>query len=67
MIYSKPFINLNMATQPIINDKLDKTALTTGELSDEYKLMIDQMIEKEDNGEAEYISLKNIKARFLKH
>jgi hypothetical protein len=34
------------------------------ELSDEYKLMIDEMLEKENNGETEYVSLETIKKSF---
>lgn len=70
-----------MATQFIINDKGEKTAAIVPideyenllhqhhielELSDEYKLMIDAMLEKEDKGEAEYVSIEVIKSRFLK-
>jgi len=51
-----------MATQFITNDELEKMA----SVAEEYKLMIDAMLDKEDNGETEYISLETIKARFLK-
>ena len=70
-----------MATQFIINDKGEKTAAIVPideyenllhqhhvelELSEEYKLMIDEMLEKEDKGEAEYVSIEAIKSRFFK-
>jgi len=35
------------------------------ELTDEYKLMIDGMIEQEKNGQIEYKSFQEIKSRFL--
>jgi len=37
------------------------------ELSEEYKLMIDAMLEEENTGQAEYVSLEEIKNRFYKH
>jgi hypothetical protein len=70
-----------MATQFIVNDKGEKTAAIVPideyenllhqhhvdlELTEEYKLMIDGMLEKEDKGEAEYVSIETIKGRFLK-
>jgi hypothetical protein len=69
-----------METQFIVNDKGERTAVVLSiqdyenvlhqqhynlELTDEYKLMIDNMIEQEENGKAEYISLESIKSRFL--
>lgn len=36
------------------------------ELSDDYKLMIDRMVEQEENGTAKYVSAEEIKTRFLK-
>jgi len=35
------------------------------ELSEDYKIMIDKMLEQEDNGEVIYISSEEIKNRFL--
>jgi hypothetical protein len=35
------------------------------ELTDEYKNMIDNMLNQEANGNAEYLSLDKIKTRFL--
>lgn len=35
------------------------------ELTEEYKLMIDKMLEEETNGEAEYVSAEHIRDRFL--
>lgn len=69
-----------MAPQFIVNEKGEKTAVVLSikdyenllhqqhhnlELTDDYKLMIDEMIEKEENGQAEYVSLADIKTRFL--
>ncbi len=68
-----------MATQFIVNDKGEKTAaiLPIDEyenllhqhhlelaLTDEYKSMIDDMLEKEKSGVAEYVSMEAIKSRF---
>lgn len=68
-----------MVTQFITNDKGEKTAVIIPiteyeellhqhhlnlELTDEYKLMMDTILEKEDNGTAEYISFKSIKDQF---
>lgn len=52
-----------MATPFKVNDQGQKTPATV-ELSDEYKLMIDEMLEKEEKGEAEYVSIETIKNRF---
>ena len=69
-----------MKTQFIVNDKGERTAVVLSiedyenllhqhhfnlELTDEYKLMIDGMIVEEENGQAEYKSLQNIRSRFL--
>lgn len=68
-----------MATQFIINEKGEKTAVVlsleeyeqllnqnnTKEFTDEYKLMMDKMLAEEDNGTAEYNSYQHIKDRFL--
>ncbi len=68
-----------MTTQFITNDKGEKTAVIIPiteyenflhqhhlnlELTDEYKTMIDTMLEQEDNGKAQYVSLTSIKDRF---
>jgi hypothetical protein len=68
-----------MVTQFITNDKGEKTAVIIPiteyeelfhqhhlnlELTDEYKTLMDTMLEKEDNGTAEYVSFKSIKERF---
>ena len=72
--------SIKMATQYIVNDRGEKTAVIVPineyenllhqhqfglELSDEYKAMIDQMVEKENNGQASYVSFKKIKDQFL--
>lgn len=68
-----------MATQFIVNDKGEKTAVVLSleeyeqllnrnipsTLSNEYKSMIDQMMAEEENGTAEYKSYQEIKDRFL--
>ncbi len=69
-----------MATQFITNDKGEKTAVIIPiteyedllhqhhlnlELTDEYKTMIDTMIEQEDAGKAKYVPFNEIKNRFL--
>jgi hypothetical protein len=69
-----------MATQFITNDKGEKTGVIIPiteyenllhqhhlnlELTDEYKSMIDTMIEQEDNGKAQYVPFSDIKNRFL--
>ncbi len=69
-----------MTTQFIINDKGEKTAAIVPineyenllhqhhidlEVSDEYKLMIDKMLEQEENGEARFTSVETIKNRFM--
>lgn len=68
-----------MATQFITNEKGKKTAVIIPiseyedllhqhhinlELTDEYKTMIDSMLEDEDKGKAKYVSLKHIKDKF---
>jgi PHD/YefM family antitoxin component YafN of YafNO toxin-antitoxin module len=68
-----------MATQFITTDKGEKTAVIipiseyedllhqhhlTLELTDEYKLMMDKMLEEENNGKAEYVSYQSIKDKF---
>jgi len=68
-----------MVTQFITNDKGEKTAVIIPvneyedllhqrhlnlELTDEYKLMIDAMLEDEKNEKAEYTSYQNIKNKF---
>jgi hypothetical protein len=69
-----------MTTQFIVNDKGEKTAAIVPideyenllhqhhvdlELSDEYKSMIDIMLNEETNGEAKYVSAEAIKNRFM--
>ena len=68
-----------MATQFITNDKGEKTAVIIPiaeyedlihqhhvdlELTDEYKSMIDNMLQQEINGEARYVTLDSKKSRF---
>ena len=70
-----------MATQFITNQKGEKTGVIIPiseyedllhqhhlglELTDEYKKMIDAMLEDENSGKAGYVSYKTIKDRFLK-
>ena len=70
-----------MTTQFIVNDKGEKTAAIVPigeyenllhqhhlnlEVSDEYKLMIDSMINEEAAGTAMFTSAENIKSRFMK-
>jgi hypothetical protein len=70
-----------MATQFITNDKGEKTAVIIPiteyedllhrhhlnlELTDEYKTMIDVMIEQGDTGKAKYVPFNDIKSRFLR-
>lgn len=70
-----------MATQFIVNDKGEKTAVIIPiseyenllhmqqhelELTDEYKTMMDKMLDQEKNGTPEYVSFKNIQERFLR-
>jgi hypothetical protein len=65
-----------MTTQFIVNDKGEKTAAIVPideyenllhqhhidlEISDEYKLMIDKMLDEEANDEAVYVSAESIK------
>ena len=68
-----------MTTQFIINDKGEKTAVIIPvseyenllhqhhlnlELTDEYKKMMDTMLEQENSGKGEYVSFSYIKERF---
>lgn len=68
-----------MNTQYITNDKGEKTAVIIPiteyedllhqhhlnlELTDEYKTMMDTMLDEEDSGKAQYTSYPNIKGRF---
>ena len=68
-----------MAIQFIINDKGEKTAVIIPiteyenllhrrhlnlELTDEYKTMMDAMLEQESSGKTPYISFEDIKNRF---
>lgn len=68
-----------MTTQFITNDKGEKTAVIIPiaeyedllhhhhsdlELTDEYKNMIDSMLQEEAEGKPEYVSLEDIKTRF---
>ena len=69
-----------MATQFITNDKGEKTAVIVPiteyedmlhqhhlnlELTDDYKKMIDTMLEQEDSGKAQFVQFSDIKNRFL--
>lgn len=68
-----------MATQFIVNEKGEKTAVLLSleeyeklinqhkqyELTDDYKLMMDEMLAEEENGTAKYISHQEIENRFL--
>jgi hypothetical protein len=69
-----------MSTQFITNSKGKKTGVIIPiseyedllhqhhlklELSDEYKKMIENMLQQETDGSARYVSLNNIKSRFL--
>lgn len=69
-----------MTTQFITNDKGEKTAVIIPfneyedmvhqhhlnlELTDEYKSMIDGMLQHETDGQTKYISLNDIKSRFI--
>ena len=69
-----------MATQFITNDKGEKTAVIIPiseyedllhqhhlnlDLTDEYKSLMDAMLDQENSGKAEYVSFKKIKDRFL--
>lgn len=68
-----------MITQFITNNKGERTAVIIPineyedlmhqhhlnlELTEEYKIMMDAMLDQENKGTAEYVSLKNIKDRF---
>ena len=69
-----------MTTQFIVNDKGEKTAAIVPineyenllhqhhlnlEVSDEYKAMIDKMIDEENSGKAQYVNAETIKSRFM--
>jgi len=69
-----------MSTQFITNSKGEKTAVILPineyedlvhqhhlnlELTDEYKTMIDNMLQQEADGLAQYVSLNDIKNRFI--
>jgi hypothetical protein len=45
------------------NDKMEQQNFE-GELSDDYKLMIDKMLEEETNSEVTYVSEEAIRKRF---
>jgi hypothetical protein len=68
-----------MTTQFITNDKSEKTAVIIPfneyedlvhqhhlnlELTDEYKSMVDNMLQQEADGQVGYVSLDTIKTRF---
>lgn len=70
-----------MSTQFITNDKGKKTAVIIPiteyedllhqhhlslDLTDEYKTMIDTMLDQEEAGKAQYVSFDGIKNRFLR-
>ena len=70
-----------METQFIVNNEGEKIAVVLSlkdyedlvhqqhlnlELTDDYKLMIDQMIDQEKNKQAKYKSLQEIKSRFAR-
>ena len=70
-----------MSTQFITNDKGEKTAVIIPiteyedllhqhhlslDLTDEYKTMIDTMLDQEEAGKAQYVSFSEIKNRFLR-
>ena len=69
-----------MTTQFITNDKGEKTAVIIPiseyedllhqhhlnlDLTDEYKTMMDEMLNEESAGKAEYVSFQKIKDRFI--
>lgn len=71
---------MSVLTQFITNEKGGKTAVIIPiadyedllhqhhlnlELTDDYKLMIDKMLEQEENGTAEYVPFKSIKDWFI--
>ena len=71
-----------MTTQFITNDRGEKTGVIIPiteyenlihqhhldlELTDEYKSMIDDMLQQETDGHAQYVSLDNIKNRFVEN
>jgi len=70
-----------MSTQFITNDKGEKIAVIVPiskhenllhqhhlilELTDDYKQMMDQMLDEENSGKAQYVSYQSIKDRFLR-
>lgn len=70
-----------MAAQYIVNDKGEKTAVILPiseyedimhhhqfdlNLTDDYKAMIDKLLEQDEKGDAKYVSYEHIKDRFLK-
>lgn len=70
-----------MTTQFITNENGEKTAVIVPiaeyedllhqhhlnlELTDEYKSMIDQMLDEEENGRAEYVSFEGISTKYLR-
>jgi hypothetical protein len=79
IVISYYLLNLNMSTQFITNGKGEKTAVIilineyedllhqhhlNLELTNEYKAMIDSMLQQEAYGSATYVSLKDIRSRF---
>jgi len=71
-----------MTTQFITNDKGEKTGVIIPiteyenlihqhhldlELTDEYKSMIDDMLQQQTDGQAQYVSLDNVKNRFVEN
>ncbi|QKJ30819.1 hypothetical protein HQ865_14030 [Mucilaginibacter mali] len=63
MFQKSNLLSLSMATQYIVNDKGEKTAVQQKlELTDEYKKMIDTMLATENT--AKYVSYGTIKERF---
>jgi hypothetical protein len=77
----KKLLNLNMSTQFITNEKGQKTAVIIPiaeyedllhqhhlnlELTEEYKIMMDKMLEDEKKGKAEYVSYQEVKNKFLR-
>ena len=70
-----------MSTQFITNEKGQKTAVIIPiaeyedllhqhhlnlELTEEYKIMMDKMLEDEKKGKAEYVSYQDVKNKFLR-
>jgi len=71
-----------MTTQFITNDRGEKTGVIIPiteyenlihqhhldlELTDEYKSMIDDMLQQQTDGQAQYVSLDNVKNRFVEN